>query len=98
MSRMMEQFEQTGCPPGLMNALVFGVIYGYFGLNFDGDPNDCFANATDDARVDQDSETPLSDTMNIGSKFNFAFKILFFMTMMQIFISLFAATQTRGAR
>ena len=81
-----------------MNALVFGVIYGYFGLNFDGDPNDCFANATDDARVDQDSETPLSDTMNIGSKFNFAFKILFFMTMMQIFISLFAATQTRGAR
>ena len=92
MSSMVAHFEQTGCPPGLMNALIFAVIYGYFGLNFDGDPNDCYANEKDNNRVDHDVDDKLDDTQNIGAKFNFAFKILFFMTLMQIFITLFAAT------
>ena len=96
MSSMVAHFEQTGCPPGLMNALIFAVIYGYFGLNFDGDPNDCYANDKSDDRVDHEADgTDTSDTQNIGAKFNFALKILFFMTLLQIFITLFAATINR---
>ena len=56
-------------PPGLLNALVLGCIYGYFALNFSGDPNDCYANDESDDVVDpsKSSGKELAGSHNIGA-------------------------------
>ena len=81
-----------------MNAIIFVAVYGYFALSFDGDPNDCYANDTDDNRIDHEGDGDTKDTQNVGAKFSFAFKILFFMTLLQVFITLFAAVLTKGSK
>ena len=84
--------RKKGPPPGLINALIFSCMYGYFALNMDGDPNDCYANDTTDDRIDQNTatSTELGKTTNIGAKFGITFKILFFLTLGELCISLFA--------
>ena len=81
-----------GPPPGLINSLLLGTMYGYFALNFDGDPNDCYANGESDDRVDQDeaSRKSMLSTVNVGGTFSVLFKVLFFMTLVEVCISLFA--------
>ena len=44
--------RSRGPPPGLVNALFLGCVYGYFAMHFDGDPVDCYANDTDDNAID----------------------------------------------
>ena len=74
---------KNGPPPGLINAMLLGCMYGYFALSFDGDPNDCYANEESDDRINQDtaSSAEMSSTTNVGAKFSLTFKILFFMTL-----------------
>ena len=81
-----------GPPPGLINAMALGTLYGYFALNFDGDPNDCYANADSDDRIDQDTagRGAMTETTNVGGHFSLTFKLLFFMTLAEVCISLFA--------
>ena len=83
---------KNGPPPGLINAVLLGVMYGYFALNFDGDPNDCYANEESDQRINQDtaSSKEMSAATNVGAKFSLIFKVLFFMTLVEVCISLFA--------
>ena len=79
-------------PPGLLNALVLGCVYGYFALNMSGDPNDCYANDDSDDRISESdsSGTKLSSATNVGSSFVLIFKVLFFLTLIEAFISVFA--------
>ena len=48
-----KKMRKRGPPPGLINALLLGGMYGYFALNFSGDPNDCYANDDSDDRINQ---------------------------------------------
>ena len=84
--------KKRGPPPGMINALLLGCMYGYFALNFSGDPNECYANDDSDDRIDQSTVTgkSLSNTVDVGAVFGLTFKILFFMTLMECAISLFA--------
>ena len=47
--------RKSGPPPGLINALLLGIFYGYFALHMDNDADTCFANADDDARLKDDA-------------------------------------------
>ena len=61
-------------PPGLINALILGCMYGYFALNFDGDSDVCYANDENDKRLADDAKmTTESHYTNVGQIFHFCF-------------------------
>ena len=80
-----------GPPPGLINALVLGIFYGYFAMGFDGDSDVCYANDSDDNRLQDDAKPDVdAHYTNVGAVYHFAFKTLFFMTLIEFTISFFA--------
>ena len=48
----MKYGRKKGPPPGLVNAIFLGTIYGYFALHMNKDPVNCYANETDDEAID----------------------------------------------
>ena len=50
-SQLSNSGGRVGPPPGLINALILGVFYGYFAMNFDGDSDICYANDSSDLRL-----------------------------------------------
>ena len=80
----------AGPPPGLINALILGVFYGYFALNLDSDADTCLANDEDDQRLADDAPMDSKNYSDIGSRYHLCFAALFFMTIIQATISFFA--------
>ena len=64
-------FKKTGKgpPPGMVNALVLGSVYGYFALKMHKDAADCYANETSDQAVDETNNEQMKDAVNIGNRF-----------------------------
>ena len=88
----MKYGRKSGPPPGLVNAIFLGCVYGYFALHMNKDPVNCYANETDDQAIDEataDSKT-MNESTNVGAKFQLCFQLLFFMTVIEGVISLFA--------
>ena len=44
--------SRRGPPPGMVNAVILGIFYGYFAMNWDGDAEICFADEDNDKRLD----------------------------------------------
>ena len=88
----MKYGRKNGPPPGLVNAIFLGCVYGYFALHMNKDPVNCYANDTDDQAIDENTaeQKQINDSTNIGAKFQLTFQILFFMTVIEAVISLFA--------
>ena len=84
--------QRHGPPPGLVNSLILGCIYGYFAMRFHQDSVNCYANDNKDDRIDADTadKSDVDSTTNIGGKFGFSFQLLFFMTVIEVAISMFA--------
>ena len=40
-----------GPPPGLVNAAILSIVYGFFAMGFDSDSNSCFASDDHDTRL-----------------------------------------------
>ena len=61
----------TGPPPGLVNSIFLGIVYGYFAMRFHNDPVDCYANDSDDQALDEDTTegNKLNYATNVGAKF-----------------------------
>ena len=60
-----------GPPPGLVNAIFLGCVYGYFALHLNKDPVDCYANDTDDAALEEGTSDnkAMNDATNVGARF-----------------------------
>ena len=84
--------KRNGPPPGLINALFLSFVYGYFAMHFNGDPLECWANDTSENAIQEEDREGMKTATNIGGTFGFVFQILFFMTIIEVVISLFAYT------
>ena len=73
-SQLSNSGGRVGPPPGLINALILGVFYGYFAMNFDGDSDICYANDSSDMRLKDDAKIDVDKNYtNVGQIFHFCF-------------------------
>ena len=90
--------RRAGPPPGLINALLLGIFYGYFAMHIDGDADTCFANDSDDSRLKDDASVDAAKSYtDIGQRYHFSFAALFFMTIIQATIAFFAYSIGRSS-
>ena len=88
----MNKGNRKGPPPGLINALFLACVYGYFAMHVTNDPLDCYANDSSDNAIDEGDTEGMKSATNIGGIFQLSFQVLFFMTIIEVVISLFAYT------
>ena len=82
---------RSGPPPGLVNAAILSIIYGYFAMGFDSDSQSCFASDDHDTKLsDKATMEDASKYENIGYAYDKGFKILFFCSLVEATVSMFA--------
>ena len=80
-----------GPPPGLVNAAILSVIYGFFAMGFDSDSPSCYAADDHDTRLgDKATMEDAAKYQDIGSIYDKSFKILFFCSLIEATVSMFA--------
>ena len=80
-----------GPPPGLVNAAILSIAYGYFAMGFDADSASCYASDDHDTRLsDKASMDEAAKYTNIGEVYDKGFKVLFFCSLIEATVSMFA--------
>ena len=72
---MNKHRPKNGPPPGLVNAIFLGCVYGYFALHMNKDPVNCYADESSDEALDENTadSKQMNNSTNIGAKFQLVF-------------------------
>ena len=65
----------SGYPSGMMlYTVVWAILFGYFALGYDSDPDSCMATTENDVKVGSDHP----NEVDVGAKFRMSFEIIFY--------------------
>ena len=67
----------------LVNFIIWGIVYGYFALRYDDDPEVCYAANGKYVRISE-SKLAGSTITNVGDRFRICFQIFFFVCLLQL--------------
>ena len=67
----------------MVNFIIWGIVYGYFALRYDDDPEVCYAANGKYVRISE-SKIAGSTITNVGDRFRICFQIFFFVCLLQL--------------
>ena len=68
----------------MINFIIWAIVYGYFALRYDDDPEVCYASSGKDFRISDNKVNTGIAIVNVGDRFRICFQIFFFVCLLQL--------------